>query len=137
MSPAREEKMDIYAVIGVGIVGAALAVLLAQHRKEYALMVSLAAGAVILLSAARGAYGVTGEMERYIAAAGIDREWLENLFKCLGICIVSQFAADTCRDSGQGAIASKVELAGKVAAAAAALPLFRELIGLALRMVEL
>ena len=129
--------MDIYAVIGVGIVGAVLAVLLAQYRKEYAVMVSIAAGAVILMAAARSGYGLTGEMERYIEKAGIDGAKLETLFKCLGICIVTQFAADTCRDSGQSAIASKVELAGKVAVAAAALPLFRELLGLALQMAEL
>ena len=35
------------------------------------------------------------------------------LFKTLGICFLAQFAADSCRDAGESALASKVELAGR------------------------
>ena len=129
--------MDIYAVIAIGVVGAVLAVLLAQYRREYAVMVSLATGLAILLAMLREAWGIMEELERCIDAAGIDRKYLEVLVKSLGICFVSQFAADTCRDSGQAAIASKVELAGKCAVLLAALPLFRTLLELAARLTEL
>ncbi len=129
--------MDLYAVIGIGVIGAVLAALLAQYKKEYAVMVSLAAGAAILLAALRSAHRVTDELERYIDAAGLERGYLEALLKSLGICFVSQFAADTCRDAGQAAIASKVELAGKIAIILAALPLFRGLLELSMRLTGL
>ncbi len=129
--------MDIYAIIGIGVAGAALAVVLAQYRREYAVMISLAAGAAILLAVLRETHSITDELEHYVAAAGINAEYLEALVKSLGICFLSQFAADTCRDYGQAAIASKVELAGKVAIILAALPLFRGLLELAMRMTGL
>ena len=34
-------------------------------------------------------------------------ENIGTLFKCLGVCYVVQLAADSCRDAGQQAIASK------------------------------
>ena len=35
--------------------------------------------------------------------------------KALGIAYISEFAADTCRDFGQSALAAKAEFAGKCA----------------------
>ena len=42
-----------------------------------------------------------------------------------------QFSAELCRDAGESAIASKLELVGKAEIIILALPLVRELLGLA------
>ena len=42
-----------------------------------------------------------------------------------------QFSAELCRDAGESAIASKLELVGKAEIILLCLPLLRELIGLA------
>ena len=55
-------------------------------------------------------------------------ENIGTLFKCLGVCYVVQLAADSCRDAGQQAIASKVELAGKVTVLALALPMLKTVV---------
>ena len=114
--------MDIYAVIGISVTGAILAVLLSQHRSEYAIIVSIAVGVVILYSVFKNAWQITDELENYITVAGINKEFIITLIKSLGICFLVQFASDICRDMGQTAIAGKVELAGKITVLISALP---------------
>ena len=50
------------------------------------------------------------------------------ILKALGVAFVCETAADICRDMGQTAIASKIELAGKLEIVALAIPLARELL---------
>lgn len=50
------------------------------------------------------------------------------LLKCLGIGIWAKVAADICKDSGQGAMAGSVELAGSICAVYCALPLLNTLL---------
>ncbi len=56
--------------------------------------------------------------------AGADKEYLTILFKAMGICYITQFACDICKDSGENALASHAELAGKISLMLLALPLF-------------
>ena len=44
------------------------------------------------------------------------------MLKCLGIAIASRFGADLCRDASQSALASAIEMAGSLCAAAVAMP---------------
>jgi stage III sporulation protein AD len=55
---------------------------------------------------------------------GLDEQYLKIIFKSLGICYVTQLGCDCCRDCGENALASQLELVGKAAMLAAALPLF-------------
>ena len=50
------------------------------------------------------------------------------LLKSLGICLVTQFASDACKDAGESSMAGKVELAGKIAVIVAAMPMFEKVI---------
>ncbi len=49
-------------------------------------------------------------------------------FKSLGICHLTQIASETCKDCGFNSIASKVELAGKIAIVLLTLPMLESLI---------
>jgi len=80
---------------------------------------------------------LTEYLESYLPAAGIGETRLKVLLKSLGICFLSQLAADACRDVGQSAIAGKVELAGRMAVLLSALPLFGELLELAMKLISL
>lgn len=55
---------------------------------------------------------------------GLDSDYLGIIIKSLGICYTTQIGCDCCRDSGEGALASQLELAGKAAMILIALPLF-------------
>jgi stage III sporulation protein AD len=126
---------DIFALIGAGIVAAALALVLRQHRPEFAMLVSIAAGAFILLRLTGLAQPVLAAIQGMLDSASLPGEYAEILLKALGICFITQIAADTCKDSGETAIASKVEMTGKIAVLAVSLPLFQQVLGVAGRLI--
>lgn len=51
------------------------------------------------------------------------------LLQVLGIALVAQLAADTCKEAGLSAAAAAIELCGRVLALLQALPLLQSLLG--------
>ena len=66
----------------------------------------------------------------------VEFEYTSILFKTLGICFVTQLASDACTDAGQTAIASKIEIAGRVAVLLISLPLFNVLLSIASQLIN-
>ncbi|HIU30746.1 MAG TPA: stage III sporulation protein AD [Candidatus Caccousia avistercoris] len=116
--------MNVVALAGLAILAAILAVMLRRYHAEYGMILSLAAGAVILLALLSSLSPALEEARSLLQAAALPGESLVILFKALGVCWLAQFAADSCRDAGEGALASKIELAGKTAVLLITLPLF-------------
>ena len=57
------------------------------------------------------------------------------LFKALGICYLTQFAADSCRDAGESALAVKAEIAGRIAVLLISLPLLSQVASTAMDLI--
>ena len=122
--------MNILSIIGIGLVAAMLALVLRQARPEFAMLVSLAASVVILLLVCRDIVPVIDQIQAMLDASSMPREYVSVLFRALGICFLTQVACDTCKDAGEGAIASKVEMAGKVLVLVTSLPLFQQVLSI-------
>lgn len=123
--------MEILSIVGIGLLAAAIAVLLRQYRPEYAMLVSLAAGIFILYGLLEnGVVPVLEEVRSILDSTAMPGEYAAVLFKSLGICFLTQVACDTCRDAGESAISAKVEMAGKLAVLAVSLPLFRQVLSI-------
>ena len=129
--------MEIFPFIGIALVGAARCILFRQYKPEYAMMTALACGillfGMVLLNLKPVFETVTEMMER----VQVNSAYAKAVIKALGICYVVQLAADTCRDAGQSALAGKVDLGGKAAVVVIALPLFQNLLELALSLIDL
>ena len=119
--------MDITAVAGLGILSAVLCVILRQYKPEAASWVSLACGVIIFCAVISMIAPSVGTIAELTKAAGLDDGYARILLKALAVCYITQLAADCCRDAGESAIASKIELAGKAAIAAISLPVFASL----------
>ncbi len=128
--------MEFLSLIGVALTAAVLAVLLRQYKPDYALLIGIGAGVLILIAVITKAQPVFEEISTLMSGAHVNSEYILILIKSLGICFVAQLASDACRDAGESAIASKVELAGKFAVLLIALPLFGQIANLALSMMN-
>lgn len=118
------ERMQWIQFIGIGLIGMILAVLFRQHKPEYAPLISLAAGLAVVFLLLGQLEPIFSQMEEILQQAEIGTEYIAVLLKSLGICYITQLAADTCRDAGESAIASKMELAGKITVLTLAVPYF-------------
>ena len=126
----------ILAVVGTGIIASVLAVLLKQYRPELSFGVSLAASAVIFLFLLRELEPVVSGLRELSSRVSYPDGFLTALLKCLGISYLTELGSEVCRDSGQNAIASKIELGGRVLTAAIALPLFLSVLETALSLIQ-
>ncbi|MBO5909697.1 MAG: stage III sporulation protein AD [Clostridia bacterium] len=120
--------MNLTAILGVCIIAAILAVILRENKYEYAIILSLVAGAVIFLSLLDGMLNSFFEIRNIISEIGIDSSYFITAFKALGVCIITGFTADLCRDFGQTALAGRAELAGRCAIFLISLPLISSLL---------
>jgi stage III sporulation protein AD len=119
--------MNIVGIAGAAICAAVIAAMLRRYHQEYAILVSIAAGAVILFSVFFSISPAIRQISTLLSSAGLSSEYALILFKTIGICFLAQFASDACRDAGENALASNVELAGKLTIIALALPLFEKI----------
>ena len=127
--------MDILVVAVVAVVVALLSVLLRQQRPEQATLLVLAAGIGMLMLILTRVGDVFFTLKGMLQSSGLPDEYVAVLFKAVGICLVTQLAADTCRDAGETAMASKAEVAGRFALVMVGLPLFQSLAETALRLI--
>lgn len=67
---------------------------------------------------------------------GVNTNYTGTLLKSLGICFICQFSSDICKDAGQNALSSKVELAGKIMILILALPLIDEVLSTATSLLS-
>lgn len=129
--------MNITAVIVTCIAAALLCLYLRQSRPEFAALVSLACSILVLIFVVQGISKVAAELESLIKSTQLDTEMLGIVLKCLGICILAELGSGSCRDAGETAIATKVELAAKLSLILASLPLFTQLFGIAGKLLKL
>ena len=120
--------MNVLGVAVFAIVAAILALTLKQYSPQLAVVVSVGAGVLLFGYIAASLLPVLQEVLSISLLSEGVAENIGTLFKCLGVCYVVQLAADSCRDAGQQAIASKVELAGKVTVLAVALPMLKTVV---------
>jgi len=128
--------MDITAVAGLGILGAVLCVIVRQYKPEMALGISSACGVLILIAVITMLKPSITAISELTSAAGLDSGYAAILMKALAVCYITQLSADCCRDAGETAIASKIELAGRAAVLAVSLPVFASLAELVTKLIS-
>lgn len=127
--------MNVIGIAGLALVSAVIAVMLRRYNQEYAVVVSITAGVIILVQILANIVPAIRQINSLLTATQLPSEYGIILFKTLGVCFLAQFAADSCRDAGESALASKVELAGKLSIVLLALPLFEKIASTALALI--
>lgn len=124
-------------VAGIAAAAAGAAILLKQYKPEYAFGISVAAGVIFLIFIVIKSETIVAEIEAFADASGVNAKNYKIVLQCLGICLITNTAAETCKDCGQGSIAAKVVIAGKALVLAAALPLFSQLMDVIKAILEI
>lgn len=122
--------MEIFQIVGLGVVATILAIVIKAHRPEIAIQISLLTGIIILVVILGKISAVVDLLNSYAQKVNIDLIYFSTLLKIIGIAYIAEFGAEVCRDAGEGAIASKVELAEKVIIILLAVPIITSLLDL-------
>ncbi|KUO71059.1 MAG: stage III sporulation protein AD [Clostridia bacterium BRH_c25] len=127
--------MDIMKIVMVGIIAAVLAVLLKEERPEIAVMISIVTGLVIFMFLITRLNSVMTVLKYFASKANIDVLYFSTILKVIAIAYITEFGAQICRDAGEGTIASKVELAGKVLIMVTAIPILAALMDIMIKII--
>lgn len=115
--------MEMMRVVGLGLVAAALIVVIRQQRPEMGLMLSLVAGLLIFALVLGRISDMLDIFQTLASKAEVNLLYLGLVIKILGITYLAEFGIQICKDAGENAIASKIEFAGKVFILVLAMPL--------------
>lgn len=120
--------MDIIKIIGIAFIAVIIIVILKQYRPEFAIYASIIAGVLILAMASGTLSGIIDMINSISSKTSINSEFLVILIKITGIAILTEFAVSICKDSGESAIASKVDIGGKIIIISMSIPIINTLI---------
>lgn len=123
--------MNIVGICIIAVVGAIIAIAIKQSVPHFSMVLALATGVIILVAICTYLPTVTEKINSLMSATGVKSEYTSVLLKSVGICFLCQFSSDICKDAGQNALSSKIELAGKLMILISALPLMEEVLNTA------
>lgn len=127
--------MTVVKLCGVAVLGVAAILVVRSAKSEFAVPLSVVTGTILLTSALATVYPVV-DFVRETAEIGSFSLYVSTILKALGIGVLSQSAADFCRDCGEAAIASKLEFAAKAGILLLGLPIVRDLLGMATEILR-
>ncbi len=127
--------MEIVKIIGVGLIALIIIIILKQYKPEFVIYVSLLAGAIILLLSLDKISGIISLLNNLSTKANVNNQFLTILLKITGIAFLTEFAVSICKDSGEIAIASKIDLGGKVIIVGMSIPIISALLELMIKIL--
>ncbi|MEG0872560.1 MAG: stage III sporulation protein AD [Clostridia bacterium] len=122
--------MEVFKIVGFAIFAVTMVIVLKQQKPEMALMLAIATGIFLILFAMSKMSIIVDMLYNLISKSGINKDFLEIILKVTGIAYIVEFGKNICMDAGQSAIATKLEMAGKVIIITLSLPLISALINI-------
>ncbi len=127
--------MDIVKIIGIGFIALIIIVIIKQYKPEFAMYVSIIAGTIIIFLSLDKIIGIINLLKNLSNKTGINAEYLVVLLKITGIAILTEFAVTICKDSGENAIASKIDFGGKIIVISMSIPIISALLEVILKIM--
>ena len=127
--------MEIIKIIGIGITALIIIIILKQYKPEFVVYISIIAGIAILLLSLSQMSGVINLLKDISSRASISSEFLGIILKITGIAILTEFAVSICQDSGESAIANKIDIGGKIMIITMSIPIISALLETILKVL--
>ncbi|NNU84446.1 stage III sporulation protein AD [Geobacillus sp. BMUD] len=115
-------------IVGLGLIATFLVVLLQEQKSNLAFLLIVFVGCTIFLLLVDQISSILAMLRKMAEGAHIQMVYLETMLKIIGIAYIAEFAAQISKDAGQGAIAAKIELGGKIVILALAVPILTAII---------
>ena len=127
--------MEIIKIIGIALIALIIIIMLKQYRPEYAIFISILTGILILFLVMDRLTGIINLIETIQDKFSINTQFIALLIKITGIAFLSEFAFSVCKDSGETAIASKIEIGSKIIIISMSIPIISSLLEIILKIL--
>ena len=127
--------MDVIKIIGIGLIALIVIIIIRQYRPEFAIYISIIAGVIILLLIMDKLTGIIQLLQSISNKTYVNNQYLSIILKITGIALLTEFAVSICKDSGESAIASKIEIGSKIIIIAMSIPIINNLLEIILKIL--
>lgn len=127
--------MEIFKIVGIGVVACIITIVVKQVKPELAVTVLVSTSILILIYIFRYFTQIFTFFDDIVIKTGIDKNLFTILIKIIGVGYLVEFGASICEDSGNSSIANKVILGGKIAIFILAIPIIKNLFNLILGLL--
>lgn len=128
--------MSLISVVFAAVIVVLIALKLREMGSGYGILMSIGACVMMMYFVIGRFRQITGYIDRLVSYVSVDITYIDIILKMIGIAYICQFATDICRDAGYQAIASQVEMAGKISLILLSMPVLMSVIDLVVAIVE-
>lgn len=114
--------MDIVKVIGIGFLTLIITIILKEYKKEYAIYAVLIGGLIIIFYSMDTVKSIIDFINELSNNQDYNTGFITLLLKITGISILTEYAVSICKDSGENAIANKIDFGGKIMVISLSIP---------------
>lgn len=118
--------MNIMQLAAVSVCISVLALAVKNIKSEMGQLISIAATVLVMLAVIPYITAVAATIREFAELSELGEKYLTPILKITGIAYISQIGSELCADSGEKALAARVETAGKIAVTVIALPVAKE-----------
>lgn len=115
--------MEIIQIVGLGLLATILTLIIKEQNPLFAFLLATFTGIIIFLFLLGKIAAVIQLLENLTLKSNINPIYLQTILKIIGIAYIAEFGSQIVRDAGQEAIASKIELSGKILILVMAVPI--------------
>lgn len=127
--------MSLAALSMVSVIAVLIAIKLNKINGEYSTLISIGACLFIIGFTITRLKGLVDYLEQILDYIHLDIVYFEIIMKMLGIAYICEFSSCICKDAGYSAVASQIELAGRVSMIAISVPVLFSVIDMVVMLV--
>ena len=129
--------MNLMAVSLAAVIVVLIAVKIKELDSGYGIVLSIAGCVMLMYFVVSRFRLIASYIDRLTAYVSVNISYIDVILKMIGIAYICRFSSDICKDAGCNAMASQVEMAGKIFIFYAALPVFTSLIRMLQMLLEI
>jgi len=121
--------------VGISLITTFLALIIKEQKPNFAFLLVLFVGCAIFLFLVDQLREIIHMVQKIASNANVNTIYVETILKIIGVAYIAEFASHISKDAGQGAMAAKVELAGKIIILAMSIPILSVLIETVINLI--
>ena len=122
--------MEILKIAALALCAVILIVLVKNYKPEFGMMTALGCSILILFFLVDSLKYAVAYVANIYGDLEYGKAYFPIIIKALCIAYITEFTSQLCKDAGETAIASKVELGGKIIIFCVAIPVFASILQL-------
>lgn len=127
--------MEVLKIAALALCAVILIVLVKNYKPELGMLTAMACSLLILYFLIDSLKYAFAYISSLYSGLQTGKTYFPVIIKVLAIAYITEFTSQICKDAGETAIASKVELGGKIIIFCVAIPVFTSILNLVEQML--